>query len=247
MHLENLTSLSSQLDQIGFKNMTACLAKRICLLPACFTITKSVSINNDELFFHFYFKSEPEVPLYCLDYFDAGFQKHVPFDGLTINEIKMDELDRLMKTIDWKIVFDFSEASPAEQDKILSISAQVEKIMQQFVQLNQTEEGQQQVVLLKQKYWSGLPYHTLMGTVTSPKATTEIVQRFYCTGQQTSVTVQDVYRFLQFKRIEKEMRVKGKTQTVSRLNASPTSEKMNIKKTSTVKSVRKTNETGKTN
>ncbi|TWI77999.1 hypothetical protein IQ13_4243 [Lacibacter cauensis] len=247
MHLENLTSLSSQLDLIGFKNMTACLAKRICLLPACFTITKSVSINNDELFFHFHFKSEPEVPVYCLDYFDAGFKKYVPLDGLTINDIKLDELDRLMKTIDWKIVFDFSEASPTEQDRILSVSAQVEKIMQQFVQLNQTEEGQQQVILLKQKYWSVIPYHALMGTVTSPKATNEIIQRFYCTDQQASVTIQDVYRFLQFKRIEKEMRVKGKPQIVSRLHTSHGSEKINRKKSNTVKSESKTNETRKTN
>lgn len=213
MNLENLSLLSIQLDKIGFKDMTASLAKRICLLPACFTISKSIARNNDELFFHFFFKADPVTAIYQLDYFDAGFQKQIRFDGLVVNGITLQELNREMKTIDWKAAFDFSDDAVATKESILSLSEAVEKIIRQFAQLKTSEEGQQLVALLKQKHWPIISTHEMAGSVTPIKTTAEITQRFYCADQQASVTVDDVYRFLQFKRIEKEMRAKTKKNT----------------------------------
>lgn len=246
MNLENLTELSLQLDQIGFKDTTACLAKHICLLPAHFTVSKAVVINSDELLFHFVFKANPATDLYFLDYFDAGYQKHFPLDKLLINDIPIDQLDQAMKAIDWKMFFDFSDDPPVDQETILSLCAKIEQIIRTFAQLARTEEGKQLVTFLKQKHWSQLPASKMPGAFSMPKDTADITQRFYCKDQPASVTVHDVYRFLQYKKLEKDMRAKGKKQATSNLLPSTANEGTPIKKTVTIGKGKPVTEPGKT-
>ncbi len=230
MNLENINALSLQLDLVGFKDMTACLAKHICMQPACFSFTKTVVIHSDELYFQFIFKADPETSLYYLDYIDAGIQKYIPLNSLVINDIEIEELDRQMKSIDWRTFFDLSETSSIEKESIFSLALRVEQIFQQFVHLSKTEEGVQVVTLLKQKYWSQFPTNELTGSFISLKAIAEISQRFYCKDQKTSVTIEDAYRFLQFKRIEKEMRAKDKKHNNSTMDLKQASTKSTIKK-----------------
>ena len=78
-----------------------------------------------------------------------------------------------------------------------------------------TEEGKQISILLKQKYWSEIPYNELMGNISSLKSKAELSQRFYYAERQSCISADEAYRFLQNKWLEKQMQVKRKQQEVT--------------------------------
>jgi len=70
------------------------------------------------------------------------------------------------------------------------------------------EEGREVAVGLKLKYWAGNPYHELVGSISPLKSKTEVGQRFYLFEGQPCISVEDAYRFLQNRWLEKQMQAK---------------------------------------
>ena len=73
---------------------------------------------------------------------------------------------------------------------------------------------------LKLKYWSGISYQELFGNISPLKNKSEVSQRFYFSEVQTDITVDEAYRFLQNRWLEKQMEVKRKQTDSTEINES---------------------------
>ena len=63
---------------------------------------------------------------------------------------------------------------------------------------------------LKLKYWAGASYQELMGSISPIKSKSEVTQRFYFFQGLTGITVEEAYRFLQNRWLEKHLLPKRK-------------------------------------
>ena len=212
MNIQNIAALSAQLKAIGFDNMGYLLAKRICLVPEGFVITEKQSKDNEQIVFNFHFQKDKKLNGYILVFYDAILQKEISVTTQVINGVNIEGLQEEMSTIDWKLVFDFNNKKPANPDDKLSYEKEqkIEALIRGLLELELTEEGKQISILLKQKYWSEIPYNELMGNISSVKNKAELSQRFYYAEGQACISADEAYRFLQNKWLEKQMQVKRK-------------------------------------
>ncbi len=214
MNIQNISALSAQLKAIGFDNMGYLLAKRICLAPEDFIITEKQFKDNEQIVFNFHFQRDKKLNGYILAYYDAILQKEISLTTQVINGINIAELQEGMNAIEWKLVYDLNTKKPFNPDDKVSYENEqkIEALIISLLELGLTEEGKQISILLKQKYWSDIPYNELMGNITILKSKAELSQRFYYAEGQACISADEAYRFLQNKWLEKQIQVKRKQQ-----------------------------------
>ena len=217
MNIENISALAEQLKAIGFDNMGYLLLKRICLMPGSFIITEKQVKDDGQIIFNFHFQRDKKLNEYFLAYYDAILQKEISETTQVINGVDISELQEGLNTIDWKMAFDFNTKKPFNPDDKLAYEKEqkIEQLINALSELELTEEGKQVSILLKQKYWSEIPYNELMGNISSLKSKAELSQRFYFAERQSCISADEAYRFLQNKWLEKKMQVKRKQQEVT--------------------------------
>lgn len=217
MNIQNISALSAQLKTIGFDNMDYPLAKRMCLSPEEFILTEKRLKDNGQIVFNFHFQRDKKLNEFILAYYDAILQKEISVTTQVINGVNIAELQEGMNTVDWKVAFDFNTKKPFNPDDKLSYEKEqkIEQLINALSELELTEEGKQISILVKQKYWSEIPYTELMGNISSSKSKAELCQRFYYAEEQACISADEAYRFLQNKWLEKQIQVKRKQQEVT--------------------------------
>lgn len=217
MNIQNISALAAQLKAIGFDNMGYPLLKRVCLMPEDFVITEKQLKDDGQIIFNFHFQRDKKLNEYFLAYYDAILQKEISVTTQVINGVDISELQEGMNTIDWKMAFDFNTKKSFNPDDKLAYEKEqkIEQLINALSELELTEEGKQVSILLKQKYWSEIPYNELMGNISSLKSKAELSQRFYFAERQSCISADEAYRFLQNKWLEKQMQVKRKQQEVT--------------------------------
>lgn len=212
MNTQNIKVLAEQLKAIGFDSMAYSLVKRICLLPDSFIIIEEYVVETDKVGCSFYFERASADTAFRLVYYDAVLKKEQALPGIEIENTNIRELNERMSLIDWKNVFDFTTKKLFVIDDKNSFDNE-EKIEQVIISLNKleaNEAGKQFAVLLKQTHWGGFSYQPEMGNITNGRTKTEISQRFYCSEGQPVISVQEAYRFLQNRWVEKQILTKRK-------------------------------------
>ncbi|MCY7291086.1 MAG: hypothetical protein LH615_02790, partial [Ferruginibacter sp.] len=121
-------------------------------------------------------------------------------------------LEKLMIEIDWKNAFDFVTKKQLNlEDKTNWEKEQkVESVIEGLSMLEKSEDGKVVAVELKLKYWAGISYQELFGNISPLKNKSEVSQRFYFFEGQTGISVEEAYRFLQNRWLEKQMQAKRK-------------------------------------
>lgn len=206
MNIENIAALANHLQQLGFGDMGNLLLKRICFKPDNFSITRAFEKGEDilqvELFVE---KAVNEYVLKCYDI--ALLQKSVS-DSQQINGIYIASLEKQMTTIDWKKAFDLNEIKPWNEKENFEAEETIETAIIDLAKLESSEEGKTVAATLKNKYWSGTNYYEIFGVITAPKIKAEISQRFFFFENQPGISLDEAYRFLQNKRMEKQLKRK---------------------------------------
>ena len=77
-------------------------------------------------------------------------------------------------------------------------------------ELEKIEDGKAIALDLKLKYWADISYHGFAGIINPLKNKLEVSQRFYFFEGQAGISVDEAYRFLQNRWLEKQMQVKRK-------------------------------------
>lgn len=212
MNIQNIASLAEQLEGLGFKNSGYSLLKRICFKPAAFSLSQKIEKEKDQLSIQLFFEKDSIQDEYVLMYYDAILQKEIASVSVTINGVSTAILEKTMAEIDWKASFDLNTKKQwSVEDKASWEKEQkVEAVIEDLNELENCEDGRTIAVGLKLKYWAGAPYQELMGSISPIKSKSEVTQRFYFFQGLTGITVDEAYRFLQNRWLEKQMLPKRK-------------------------------------
>jgi hypothetical protein len=210
MNIQNISALANQLQALGFGDWGYPILKRVCFKLDNFFITQKVERVNDLLCFEIYFEKKNSNDEYVLKYYDAMLQQEVSFSAEEINGVNILSLEKQMAAIDWKKAFELDEQKPWDgADKRVHDNEQkVEVIITELKQLETTDEGKAIASGLKLKYWSGSGYYDLFGVITATKTKSEISQRFFVFDGQPGISIDEAYRFLLNRRLEKQMKKK---------------------------------------
>ena len=212
MNIENISALMGQLQLLGFENAGYSLLKRISFKPENFILLQKIEKAKDKLSFQLFFEKDVKQGAYGLSYYDVVLQKETPLIDATINGINTTNLEKSMTEIDWKNAFDFVTKKQLNlEDKTSWEKEQkVESVIEGLSELEKSEDGKVVAVGLKLKYWSGTSYQELFGNISPLKNKSEVSQRFYFFVDQMGISVDEAYRFLQNRRLEKQMQAKRK-------------------------------------
>jgi hypothetical protein len=212
MNIQNIAALVEQVQSLGFENVGYSILKRICFKPVNFVLSQKIAKGKEYLNFHLYFEKESKMETYALKFYDAILQKEMSLSNAVVNEIDVTSLEKRMAEIDWKMVFDFETKKQwnAEDKTSWEKELKIESIIEGFTLLEVTEEGKAIATNLKLKYWAGIAYQDLLGNVTPLKNKAEVSQRFYFFEGQAGISVDEAYRFLQNRWLEKQMQAKRK-------------------------------------
>ena len=212
MNIENISALMGQLKLLGFENTGYPLLKRISFRPDHFIFSQSMEKAKDKLSFHLFFERHVRQDVYILMYYDAILQKDTTVAEGSNNGINLISLEKSMMQIDWKYAFDFVSIAPMDlEDKgSWEKEQKVELVIEALSDLEKSEEGKIIAVGLKLKYWAGIAYQELFGNISPLKNKSEVSQRFYFFENQTGISVDEAYRFLLNRWLEKQMQAKKK-------------------------------------
>ncbi|MDB5280684.1 MAG: hypothetical protein JWR61_5639 [Ferruginibacter sp.] len=212
MNIENISALMGQLQSLGFENAGYSLLKRISFKPENFILSQKIERAKDRLSFQLFFEKDIKQDIYVLSHYDAILQKETPLIDAAINGINTTNLEKSMIEIDWKNAFDFVTKKQLNlEDKTgWEKELKVESVIEGLSELEKSEAGKVVSVGLKLKYWAGISYQELFGNISPLKNKSEVSQRFYVFEGQTGISVDEAYRFLQIRWLEKQMQAKRK-------------------------------------
>lgn len=212
MNIQNVCTLAEQLEILGFENKGSSLLKKMCFKPDNFILSQRIEKGTDHLNFHLFFEKKSNQNDYALMYYDAIFQKAIVLPDAIINGIDIGILDKQMAEIDWKEAFDFDAIKQwsVEDNSSWEQEKKIEFIIECLSDLEKNEGGKAIALDLKLKYWADISNHEFPVVISSLKNKSEISQRFYFFEGQAGISVDEAYRFLQNRWLEKQMQVKRK-------------------------------------
>ena len=151
-------------------------------------------------------------------YYDVTLPYENIFEESIIAGIDTSELEKRMASIEWRLAFDLNERKKLDPtDKTTwEMEAKVESVIESLAVLEQDEKGRTVASVLKLKFWNQAPYHEMFGSISSVKNKSDVSQRFYFSENSVGISVDEAYRFLQNKWLEKQLQLKKKqTDTTS--------------------------------
>jgi hypothetical protein len=174
-------------------------------------------MEKDKLSFQVFFEKDVRQDIYVLLHYDAILQRGTSLIDAAINGINITNLKKSMIEIDWKNAFDFftKKQLNLEDKTSWEKEVKVESVIESLSELEKSEDGKVVAVGLKLKYWAGISYQELFGNISPLKNKSEVSQWFYFFDKQIGISVDEAYRFLQNRWLEKQMQAKSKGSAVS--------------------------------
>lgn len=212
MNIQNITALVSQLQSLGFENLASLLLKRICFKPDNFYLNHKIAKNTELLEFRLYFEKHKNSNAYMLLYYDVALQQENVFEELMIAGINIADLEKQMTAINWMSAFNLDEKKKLDPSDKTTWEAEVkvESVVESLAVLEQDEKGKTVASALKVKFWHGTPFYEIFGSISAVKNKSDISQRFYFSENSIGISVDEAYRFLQNKWLEKQLQLKKK-------------------------------------
>jgi len=212
MDIQNIAALSEKLEALGFEHLGYLLLKKISFRLQNFWLVSKANHLNKDLNFHLFIQRNSATNSYELLYYDAILQASSDTNDQLINGIDLGELKAAMAKIDWKNAFDLTTGknSPVNEKTDYKKEEEVELVIDKLEALDKSEDGKSFAAALKLEFWAGLPYQDLFGNIATVKGKYEITQRFYCATGQPGISVNEAYRFLQNRLLEKQISFRKK-------------------------------------
>jgi hypothetical protein len=201
--MNNIASLAEALEKLGFDDsLHTTLHTYSSLILHKFNVHTQAVKERDVLKFNLFFQRK-ENAYSCL-YYDAILRKEIVVQNIVVDGIHIKDLDEKMEKIDWKNLFDKEQ--------------HISSIINDLKTLDATKEGKQYSDQLKVKHWSDTPLENIMG-ISFTKSRFEIAQRFYFLENGNGISIEEAYRFLNNKWMEKQLRKKPATNVVAETKA----------------------------
>jgi hypothetical protein len=186
------------MEKLGFDaSLQTSIATYISLQLPRFTIPYTTVKERDVVRFNFFFERKGSA-YSCLCY-DAFLRKEIVVPDVIISNIHVRDLDEQMSFVNWKELFDRAQ--------------DIHSIIDDLKTLDLSNEGKEYCELLKIKYWSDTPLEEIM-TLSPIKSKFEIGQRFYFFEDGKGISIEEAYRFLNNKWMERQLKKKVNTSVV---------------------------------
>lgn len=199
----NIQALTTTLQSLGFEHgLESALRAQVCFQPERFTITARTQKDPDVMDFVLHFEMHDSNGYACR-YYDAILRKRTPLEEQVIGDVTITALDKRMSQVDWNLPQHSSHSTREREEAIDSIITDLKK-------LDAHEEGRRVSELLRLKYWPGTLVETMLGGSGSLKGKQEISQRFYFFDGRSQITVEEAYRYLCNRWLEKELNARKK-------------------------------------
>jgi len=207
MNIENIMSLAGQLQELGFGNLSSQLLKRICLKPKSFSLVTAIEKDSTRADFSILFAKDDASGSYILKYFEGFLQSNQTLLEKPVNSVDVMALAKRMATINWGDVFDMDSKKIWDAtDKTTWANEQVvESIITDIEALDTTIEGKRIADALRLKFWSVNNYSSAIEANRFMRNKTHIMQRFYFFENQSPITANEAFRFLQNRQRERAM------------------------------------------
>ena len=209
MNTQNISALSAMLIRTGFEEGIGYrLLQRICFNPAAFSLIERLQKNKDVLTCLLHF--ERNGTEYTCGYYDVSLVKGIVMPERSIGGINLAELDLAMGAIDWPIGVGEKEFRLDDEATWKREKAIVQAV-NQLTRLSATEEGKYFADTLKLKHWAEAGLEDLIGNLNAIREKFEISQRVYFIEGE-GIPVDEAYRFLLNRWMEKKMRARKREQ-----------------------------------
>ncbi len=217
MNIENIMSLTGQLLDLGFSNLSAQLLKRICLKPKSFTLVTTIEKDLTRASFSIFFAKDGASDGYILKHYEGFLQHDAPPPEKLVNSVDVAALVKRMTTINWRDVFDMdlNKAWDASDKATWATEQTVESIITDIEALNTTIEGKRIADALRLKFWSFNNYSSIIEGNGFTRNKTQIIQRFYCFENQSPITANEAFRYLLNRQLEKAMLEQSKVKELN--------------------------------
>ncbi|WP_438946743.1 hypothetical protein [Sediminibacterium sp.] len=215
MNTHNIAVLSAMLIRAGFEEGIGYrLLQRISFTPAAFILIEKLQKNKDLLTCQLYF--ERNGTEYACGYYDVSLIKGIVMPERSLNNINLAELDLAMDVIDWQFKAD-SESFRLDDELTWKREKEIAEAVNQLARLSATQDGKHFADALKLKYWLGSGLEELVGNLNAIRAKFEISQRVYFIEGE-GISVDEAYRFLLNRWMEKKMQAKRREKGKEALN-----------------------------
>lgn len=197
---EQVDHLNKQLRVLGFgESLEKELLFQLCFLPEQLTLRHIKKYGADIVAFSLLF--ERGSGGYQCKYFDASLQKQISFDDAGGYSDLCGSLDKMMSSIDW-----------VRLSLLLTIemAGEVEGIMHGLQELGENDEGKEFADRLRYKYWINTDLEHRIQLNQSLRNRFEVNQRFYFFEEESPITIDEAYRFLNNKWLERLMQLRKK-------------------------------------
>ncbi len=212
MNIQNVVMLGMQMQSLGFGDASGLLLRRICFNPDNFYLPQTIVKDGGQLLFALYFEKQGMEGQYSLQYYDVTLQKDNAISALRSGNTDLTELEKQMSAIEWQKAFDLDSVKPfdAEDKSTWETEAKVASVTNSLRLLEKNEQTKAFANYLKFKHWTGSFYQQLFTSIVPAKSKFDISQRFYFSESGNTITVDEAYRFLQNKWVERQIRQKKK-------------------------------------
>ncbi len=212
MNIQNVSALSNQLVELGFEDIGSLLLKRICFKPDNFCLQQRINKKKEVMLFSLYFERLQKTDSYVMQYYDVTLQKENGVSEPSVGGINQTELEKQMAVIDWKKAFSIDEKKILNPDdkSTWETELKISGIIESLSILENSEHGKAIASSLRKKFWSGTLCPEITGPITFIKNKADVSQRFYISEDGEGITVDEAYRFLQNKCMEKQLQLKRK-------------------------------------
>ncbi len=217
MNTHNIAALSAMLIRAGFEEGIGYrLLQRISFTPAAFILIEKLQKNKDLLTCQLYF--ERNGAEYTCGYYDVSLIKGIVMPERSLNNINLAELDLAMDAIDWQFKAG-SESFRLDDELTWKREQEIAEAVNQLARLSATEDGKYFADALKLKHWLDSGLEELVGNLNAIRAKFEISQRVYFI-EGDGISVDEAYRFLLNRWMEKKMQAKRREKGKEALNDS---------------------------
>lgn len=211
MNDKNIESLKAQLISLGLKpDIEFELRANMCLQPDHFHMSFRQTKEVDTMNSTFYFERN-ESGYFCR-YYEACLRKKILVPPILLNEVDTNDLHERMNAVNWEIGLSDNSMNKIQRERALTWEREeaIEGIVTDLKKLSVTTEGSQLADRLKVKFWLDTPLVSFIPNINVLRNLYEISQRFYFFDREEQITLDEAYRFLSHRWLEKQLNAKKK-------------------------------------
>lgn len=210
---ENVSLLTARFQSLGFGNeVEAAIRSALCFPAERFEISNAVKREGDECIVTVHIARENVQSDFDCIFYDVVMRKEIAIADESM------KLDLRMALVDWQNAYQAKSIRVSKKLPAVETIIEIKSILDELLKIDAAAADQ-----LRFKHWIDTPLETLMPNLSALRYLHEISQRFYFFEEEQPITIDEAYRFLKCRWIEKQLQFRKK-ETVKAVTEDETSD-----------------------